>query len=71
MFITINSRKFYWTITDTHGLSLTYSCDETELEYVMITDGSTRWSAYELYDRIKAYSEMPLNELRALARDVL
>ena len=67
MRMTINDREFNISITPENGLVLTYIDKQLEREYVLITNGSDRWTIQELLERLEKYSTMPLNELRHLA----
>jgi len=71
MLIFTNGKKFFVTDTEEYGLSVTYICDETEREYVLITKGSDRWTASQLIARLDAYSDMTPAELRYLAKEVI
>lgn len=71
MLVQVNGKKFFVSDTEEYGLSVTYICPKTEREYVMISKGSDKWTASQLVARLEAYADMPSQELRYLAKEVI
>jgi hypothetical protein len=69
--MTINDREFNISTTPENGLVLTYLDKQLEREYVLIKDGSDRWTTQDVISRLERYSTMPLNEMRHMAWEVL
>jgi hypothetical protein len=69
MFITVNEKRF-WVKIEEGSATLTFLCDTTQKEYILINGGSN-WTLKDFFRIIDRYSKMEDPELRKLAKEIL